>query len=230
MNFFDGIVRQQCYSSLQKRPILATCIKLPVRIAFACNFFLLFIYFRWDFLRFCKHEYGSCMIHFRNLGLLVTRTNTCVQFFCSRGEAKNFVQRITFYETCLQIKSMVIVPTCIIHRVSLINNIYCFKCKQMLSHKDYVKCYVNTCEICSKYIYTYPYVCSDCWHCHKCNRKTRLPGFCKWCGIIYKVSSLKSNSSSKIFAYLLSSSHEFIVKNENKLVEHELIKIILEYL
>ena len=72
------------------------------------------------------------------------------------------------------------IPTCVIHRETLIadSNKYCWKCTQY-NKSNVINCSLVFCNICCQQICDSMY-CMNCFLC-PCSRFSRFPGICSFC-------------------------------------------------
>ncbi len=122
-------------------------------------------------------------------------------------------------------KTFPLVPTCVIHRLTLINKEICFKCcleKKEQDHevkilkKDIFLVELRFCSFCFQQMYESSQVyCPDCFQCPKknCGKYSHFPGFCTWCKDTFDhkifVSTLNKNSSWFV-KYLIQPEWMFI--------------------
>tara|TARA_Y100000389_G_C17300312_1_gene432598 strand:- start:236 stop:667 length:432 start_codon:yes stop_codon:yes gene_type:complete len=126
--------------------------------------------------------------------------------------------------------------TCSIHRITLIENKFCYKCEKEICPNK-LKTYVNFCEICKKYLASYEReYCRECFMCN-CGKYSRFPGICKWCyfdTIFNKKIFLKSVEKYPdiFFGYLLEQSKKMqeYLFNSNTEFEKHLIEEVLNFL
>jgi len=126
--------------------------------------------------------------------------------------------------------------TCSVHRITLIENNFCYKCKHIFCQYK-LKTSVNFCNICRKYLPSFEKdYCRNCFMCY-CSRYSRFPGICKWCKkdnvfneyILKKCIKLYPNL---FFGYIISQDIkmiEFSKKFKNHF-EKNLIDIVFSYL
>ncbi len=118
--------------------------------------------------------------------------------------------------------------SCLVHRYTLYNLIYCFKCKDTICQ---LKSHEILCSSCFGRVQNDN--CSNCLSCFFCGRYGRLPGFCLFCSKIFNTKSLLScqnKNPSWFLAYLIDSSFLFMICDKNQKVDKNIILLILAYL
>lgn len=123
------------------------------------------------------------------------------------------------------------VKTCIIHRVTLINENDCYKCQTKC--KNIQKDQVQLCFICYQQL-NYQESCPYCYQCTSCSKYTRQPGICLFCSHIWNKSLIikfyNEYPSSLLSNFICPNVYQFNKDNQNKLVDRHILKIIFEYL
>ena len=141
------------------------------------------------------------------------------------------------------------VDTCVVHRVTLLPELFCYRCKGTC--QSIVKDEVRVCLNCRRYLILRDGAyCSKCYQCRTCRRWSRLPGFCLWCGLLFSAKALQTmfrENPQHILAYLVSvrtekgsvspplgllyPRHEFMQANsEQRCTTRNLVRLILSFL
>ncbi len=123
--------------------------------------------------------------------------------------------------------------SCQIHRYTLVNGFFCWKCGINKKCKFiYPELFVH-CEICYSRLDIPNECCKNCLQCNLCLKFNRLPGYCIFCSEVFNpltIMRLYKQNPGLLLMYLFDQHFDFLIQNATSPVEKGLIAIILSYL
>ena len=125
------------------------------------------------------------------------------------------------------------INTCIIHRITLIDNKICYKCEQSkLKPSKPLEQTINICNVCDAFIFRT--TCETCFICNICFKANRMAGWCKFCNKIFCQNSLsifyEKFPRACLKLIIAEDGNEFNMLNSCQDNEPFLLGIVLSYL